>query len=107
MVTRAGSLTHGYWKVAVTPADRHLVPDGRTTELEHRLVMATAMGRPLTADESVHHKNGDKLDNRLENLELWSRFQPNGQRVADKIAWARDLLARYEAGDDETPTASR
>lgn len=32
----------------------------------------------------------------MENLELWSRFQPAGQRVIDKLAWALQILARYD-----------
>lgn len=77
---------------------RNISVDGKSYK-EHRYVMAQHIGRDLLDCEEVHHLNGIRDDNRIENLELWSTSQPYGQRVRDKIKWAKEILALY--GEEE------
>jgi hypothetical protein len=89
-----GFLNHGYRVVPIPRELRHLTK-GKTPAEEHRLVMAMHLGRALLRGEVVHHRNGIRTDNRIENLELWSTAQPKGQRIEDKVAFALELLRKY------------
>lgn len=67
---------------------------------EHRLVMEQFLGRNLLPTEVVHHKNNDKTDNRIENLEL---FDSNAKHLAETLRgqcpkWTPMGMARIRAG---------
>jgi len=74
----------GYVLIKLARSDWRL-PMARNKQwvLEHRAVMAESIGRLLETYETVHHRNGIRDDNRIENLELWVKSHPAGQRVSD------------------------
>ena len=93
-VSGDGYIHHGYVVIPIPPELRHLT-NGSSSSAEHRFVMARHLGRALRKDENVHHINGIRTDNRLDNLELWSTSQPSGKRVDDLLEYAQVLLERY------------
>ena len=87
-----GIISHGYRKIY---KPKHPNSNSWGYIAEHRYVMSEKLGRPLSPNEYIHHKNGNRLDNKLENLELWVISQPSGQRVEDLITWAKEILEQY------------
>lgn len=75
---------------------KHPITGRLCYQLQHRFFLEEYLGRKLESHENVHHINGVRDDNRLENLELWSTKQPQGQRILDKLDWAREIIAKYQ-----------
>jgi hypothetical protein len=83
--------TNGYVYIKVLPGDFFMpMADHRRYIPEHRLIMAKHLNRCLLAWEIVHHKNGVRDDNRLENLELL----PSQSKHIPSIKWQREINKR-------------
>lgn len=75
----------GYVRVLINPTHPYSVMrNHQGYVIENRLIMAQHLGRPLTEEEVVHHKNFVRNDNRIENLELF-------KNDAEHLAYHREL----------------
>lgn len=96
--------SHGYVKVRVGRA--HPLADPNGYAYEHLLVWVAA-GRPKpTRSQILHHKNGNKLDNQLRNLEILDRVTHAAEHqpmVADSVV--SEIRERYAAGENGTDLA--
>jgi len=70
---------------------------------EHRAVAAATLGRPIRSDEVVHHVNGEKMDNRPENLEVVSRKAHSRahREIESKVAVLEAQSARLLAENSD------
>lgn len=85
---------NGY--IAFTDKDHPMAVGKHGRVAQHRAVMSEVLGRPLRKNELVHHINGIRHDNRPENLELFYKGHPPGQRPEELVKWAHEILALYE-----------
>jgi hypothetical protein len=85
------------WGVDKNGYEVHYRSNGerRVFVFRHRQVMEEYLGRKLHSHETVHHKDGDRANNDLSNLELWSSRHGRGQRVEDKVEFCLSFLQEY------------
>lgn len=69
----------------------------RKQVFEHRLVMEKHLGRKLLPNEVIHHKDGDGLNNALENLELMEQSEHQNEHLMDGTSWDVEEAAKLRA----------
>ena len=90
---RKRSISTGGYITLRMPEHPNAMRNGRI--YEHQLIMSNKLKRPLQKQETIHHKNGIRSDNRIQNLELWSNHHPRGQKIEDLVKFAKEILKLY------------
>lgn len=90
--------SHGY--VLVRVGKGHPLGFGNGYAYEHDLVMVAFLGRRLAPDEVVHHKDENKTDNRIENLELLTGSEHMARHNAER---ERDALGQFTGRNSDSP----
>lgn len=95
-------LVTGGYVVCIVPKGTIGAKGQRSNQmLEHRYVMQKHLGRPLLPKETIHHRDGNRHNNTLNNLELKSGKHGAGINIIDGISASLGWIERYEPLDLE------
>lgn len=92
-----GSINNGY----------HIIYINGKNIAQHRLVMEEHLGRALTSDEEIHHIDGDKLNNDIENLQIMTRAEHTSHHHKGKVTSdeTRRKISQARMGQRNSPEA--
>lgn len=100
---KGGVVSHGSGYVLQYVPQEHPMAVMRTKTgyvMQHRLVMAEVLGRPLSSYETVHHINGNRTDNRPENLQLRKGKHGSGVVMRCACCGSTDIVSTKIAEAD-------